>query len=79
MAEFFVMRKYRRRRVGWEAARKLFDRFPGEWWVMQEAENLPAQAFWRRLIGDYTGGMYEEVEQPGGVGPQQIFQSPGKS
>src|SRR6476469_4374051 len=33
MAEFFVMRKYRRGGVGAAAARALFARFPGEWQV----------------------------------------------
>jgi predicted acetyltransferase len=50
MAEFFVMRKYRRGGVGVEAARRLFTRFPGEWQVRQLAANAPATAFWRGAI-----------------------------
>jgi predicted acetyltransferase len=50
MAEFFVMRKYRRGRVGAEAARAVFARFPGEWHVRQIAANVAATAFWRRAI-----------------------------
>src|SRR6185295_7953677 len=33
MAEFFVVRKHRRRGVGEHAARKIFDRFRGPWEV----------------------------------------------
>ena len=50
MAEFFVMRKYRRHGVGIMAARELFARFPGEWQVRQMATNAPATKFWRRAI-----------------------------
>jgi predicted acetyltransferase len=50
MAEFFVMRKYRRRGVGVTAARDVFARFPGPWRVHQIPGNDPAVAFWRRAI-----------------------------
>jgi predicted acetyltransferase len=73
MAEFFVMRKYRRQGAGYEVACRIFDRFPGWWQVEQEAANLPAQAFWRRVIGEYTGGRYEEMPPDGRLGPVQRF------
>ncbi len=60
MAEFFVMRKYRRRGVGAEAARRAFDAFPGRWEVRAMAANLPAHAFWRRVIAAYTAGRFDE-------------------
>ncbi len=60
MAEFFVMRKYRRKGVGVQIARAAFDRFPGPWQVRVVQANLPAQPFWRRAIGEYTGGVFEE-------------------
>lgn len=50
MAEFFVMRKYRRGGVGTEAARALFMHFPGAWEVRQMQENVGATAFWRTAI-----------------------------
>jgi predicted acetyltransferase len=61
MDEFFVVRKYRRRGVGAYVACALFDRFPGRWEVSQWPTNLPAQAFWRTVIGRYTEGRFEEV------------------
>lgn len=60
MSEFFVMRKYRRRGVGERVATTVFGLFPGRWEVWQIVQNLAAQAFWRRVIGRYTGGRFEE-------------------
>lgn len=50
IAEFFVMRKYRRRGVGAAAAARLFERFPGEWTVRQLLSNPAATTFWRAAI-----------------------------
>jgi predicted acetyltransferase len=60
MAEFFVMRKYRRQGIGQTVAAMLFDRFPGQWHVSQLHENVPAQRFWRSVIAGYTGGDFSE-------------------
>jgi predicted acetyltransferase len=60
VAEFFVLRYFRRTLVGSRAAMLLFDRFPGPWEVRQAPANLPAQAFWRRVIGEYTHGNFVE-------------------
>ena len=50
MAEFFVMRKYRRSGVGTVLAREVFARFPGEWQVRQMTSNPAATAFWCQAI-----------------------------
>lgn len=50
MAEFFVMRKYRRSGVGIDAARAVFAKFPGEWQVRELTANAGATAFWRNAI-----------------------------
>jgi predicted acetyltransferase len=55
MAEFFILRKYRRKKIGHEAAKMLFDYFPGVWEVVQGIDNLPAQKFWKKVISQYTG------------------------
>lgn len=77
ISEFFIMRRYRRRGVGEMVARRIFDMFPGKWEVQETANNRPAHAFWRRVIGAYTGGEYEEVflKQPTWYGPVQTFVS----
>lgn len=61
MAEFFVMRRFRRRGVGLAAAFAAFDRFKGPWEVRQRDENPATTTFWRRAIGDYTNGSYRET------------------
>jgi predicted acetyltransferase len=50
MAEFFVMRKYRRTGVGSFAARELFARFEGVWTVREIHANTGATTFWRGAI-----------------------------
>ncbi len=77
MAEFFVLRKYRHRGVGAEAARRTFDRFPGRWEVREMAANTPAQSFWRRVIGDYTRGNFTERWLDDGAWLMQSFDSAG--
>jgi len=58
IAEFFVMKKYRRQGVGRVAAMATFDRFPGGWEVSQWSSNVSAQRFWQKVIAEYTGGRY---------------------
>jgi predicted acetyltransferase len=64
MAEFFVLRKYRGRGVGRQAARALFALFPGEWQVRQMAANTGATAFWRRAI---PGPFRDDTNEQGPV------------
>lgn len=77
MAEFFVVRRYRRRGVGVQAASLLFDRFRGPWEVRQRPENRDATAFWRRAIARYTGGRFDEAQWNDALwrGPVQRFDS----
>lgn len=67
MAEFFVMRRFRREGVGARAARKVFRRHPGRWIVQEVAPNVAAQEFWRRVIDTETGSAFEEERSPRGV------------
>ncbi|MGO4530357.1 GNAT family N-acetyltransferase [Paenibacillus sp. 2TAF8] len=75
MAEFFVMKKYRRMKVGQFVAYELFDNFNGHWKVAQMEANTPAQAFWRKTIERYTNGNYLEVRDDTWEGPIQTFSS----
>ena len=54
MSEFFVMRKFRRAAVGREAARLLFQLFPGEWQIRQLHGNEAATRFWHAVIPAVT-------------------------
>ena len=48
---------------------------PGRWEVGQMPRNTPAQAFWRRVIGEYTGGRFVEhtLDEAGWQGVLQCF------
>ncbi|MCG7381164.1 GNAT family N-acetyltransferase [Paenibacillus sp. ACRRY] len=73
LTEFFVMQKYRRSGIGTQAAHELFHRFPGRWKVTQVRNNVIAQAFWRKVIGAYTGGRFREKFHPELGNPSQFF------
>jgi predicted acetyltransferase len=74
MVDFFILKKYRRQGIGQYVAYSLFDQFPGEWQVSEIAHNLPAQAFWRKIISRYRNGDFrEELTEHGDV--LQIFNS----
>lgn len=75
MSEFFILRKYRRMGFGREAARQVFTLFPGVWRVGEIPENQPAQAFWRKVIGEFTNGHYREIAASNWDGPMQEFMS----
>ncbi len=68
VSEFFVLGRYRRRGVGEQAARRVFDMFPGPWEVAEMASNVGAQAFWRAVIVRYTGNRFADADwQHGGA------------
>ena len=50
MAEFFVVRKYRRQGLGLAAAQAIFDRYPGRWEAAVIRGNAGARAFWQRAV-----------------------------
>ena len=67
MAEFFVLKKYRRTGVGVKAARHIWCRYPGRWELRVLETNTPAQMFWQAAIGSFTGVATEplHIEQAG--------------
>ena len=65
VAEFFVLRKYRRARVGERAALLVFRRYPGQWEVPVAWYNPPAQAFWRSVAEELAPVEVEEIAGDG--------------
>lgn len=55
LAEFFILKRYRRTGIGRRAAQALFDQLRGRWQLSILARNAPAIAFWRRVLGDRAG------------------------
>jgi predicted acetyltransferase len=73
VAEFFVMKKYRKLGVGTAAATEVFDRFPGVWRVAQVEANKPSKLFWKKVIATYTNGHFQEIREDKWDGPIHIF------
>lgn len=69
LMDFFITPKYRGQGVGRQAAHAAFDLHHGRWQVSELARNTPASRFWHRVIGAYTGGQYDTLEN----GTQQRF------
>ena len=65
VAEFFVLRKYRRALVGTRAALLIFRRYPGQWEVGVAWYNPPALAFWRSVAEEAAPVKVEEVAGDG--------------
>jgi predicted acetyltransferase len=61
LAEFFVIRRYRRRGIGTEIARQLWMRFPGRWQVRVMESNTAACNFWQRALTKFTGDSFDLV------------------
>ncbi len=55
VAEFFIMRAYRRRGIGMAVAHEIWRKFPGPWEVRVMESNGAAVKFWQRAITTFTG------------------------
>jgi predicted acetyltransferase len=55
VAEFFVLRGYRRRGIGTQIAHEVWRRFPGLWEVRVMQSNVSARDFWAHAISILTG------------------------
>jgi predicted acetyltransferase len=55
MAEFFILRAYRRRGIGTDVAHQVWRRFPGAWEVRVMESNNSAYQFWERTISAFGG------------------------
>jgi predicted acetyltransferase len=65
LAEFFVLRRWRRGGTGRAAAIQLWDRMPGRWVVRVSSGNATGLAFWRSVVREYAGESAEERTRPG--------------
>jgi predicted acetyltransferase len=61
MAEFFIVRGFRRLGVGTEVARNIWRKFPGRWEVRVIDRNRKAGVFWRRAINLFLGEAIEPI------------------
>ncbi len=54
MAEFFVIRGWRRRGIGTQIAHEVWNRFPGRWEVRVMRTNVAAERFWAGAIAGFV-------------------------
>ncbi|HEX2872998.1 MAG TPA: GNAT family N-acetyltransferase [Polyangiaceae bacterium] len=73
VAEFFVLRKYRRLGVGREAARLLWQALPGAWTVRVAERNQRALAFWSSAVAEFAAGTATEATLPGSPNTWRVF------
>ncbi len=52
VAEFFILRRYRRQGIGKQVAGYIFDQFRGKWEVREIEANQDARHFWQGVIGE---------------------------
>ncbi len=61
MAEFFILRGYRRRGIGTKVAHKVWRQFPGSWEVRVMQANVSAKRFWADAISTFAGSVIHPV------------------
>ena len=73
IAEFFVLRRYRRSGVGRQAAFLLWNRFAAHWIVRVSEGNKNGLRFWANVIAEYTGGTAVAATLPGSPHAWRVF------
>lgn len=54
IAEYMVIPKYRRNKIGKKVAFEIFDKYPGNWEVKPSYNSKKAYLFWQKTIEEYT-------------------------
>jgi predicted acetyltransferase len=78
MAEFFVVRGYRKRGVGIFVAHEVWMHFPGRWEVRVMESNDLAHRFWERAISAFTGETVQARRVENGGKPWRVFEFESK-
>src|SRR6184192_14044 len=73
VAEFFVVRQYRRSGVGRRATFLLWNRLSGHWIVRVSEGNRRALPFWAAIIAEYTSGALSESTRSGSPHAWRVF------
>lgn len=73
MSEFFVRKQHRGMGIGRNAATLIFDRFAGQWEIVEYHRNPGSVIFWRRVVSGYCKDRFTERTRNGVV--RQRFKS----
>jgi predicted acetyltransferase len=61
VAEFFILRKYRKKGIGKELINRIFSLHKGNWTIDTHIKNTIAQNFWRNAVKSNAIGEYKET------------------
>lgn len=64
IAEFFILKYFRKKGIGAFAAEKIIHHFPGKWEISQTFQNTTAQKFWLNFVKDLKGNDFKRIELP---------------
>lgn len=73
LRHYFIVRKYRKQKIGLEAAHRIFDMFQGDWRVSTMDYNIPAIKFWEKTLSEFTNESYIKMRRADNKGPQYEF------
>ena len=73
MAEFFILRGFRRLGLGMRVAHKIWKMFPGRWEVRVRDLNQGAKDFWARAINSFLGETIEPTAYEKGGAAWHLF------
>lgn len=78
MAEFFIVRRFRRLGVGMKTALEIWKKFPGQWEVRVTDRNEKAKTFWSRAVSAFLGKTIEPArfDKDGKLWQVFAFESP---
>ena len=62
IAEYMVIPKYRRNKIGKKVAIEIFDKYKGNWEINPSLNSKIAYLFWKNVIEEYTNHNYEFKE-----------------
>lgn len=60
IGEFFVLAKFQGYGIAEQAVHQIWRNHPGPWELTVIPENAPALHFWRKAVGNFTGGNFSE-------------------
>jgi predicted acetyltransferase len=73
IAEFFILRRYRRSGLGRRVARMLWKRMPGKWTVRVSEGNRGAMPFWERVVAEFSAGSATQSARAGDPHAWRVF------
>jgi len=81
MAEFFIVRHYRRRGIGTHIAQEMWRRVPGTWEIRVMETNDAARRFWAHAITAFAGDVFQSssFEKDGAKWHLFSFASPART